>query len=344
MAHHCMWFVTVIGYPAIGLLGIWAIRLNASDAWLPALGAVFIVAMTLLSLAVGRAMTDQRPLVGLFGIAGGLGNAGITMGAFLCYMFFGDGGLGRAQVYCLPWNLLLSLLIYPIARHYGQPVGQPVRLGRLMWQSLWDIRSAGLPASLAGLALSLAAVPRPAVLVASHLTDIITFVTVVLAFFGVGLQLRGSLVRRTLGLRAALAVVRFLVGPAIGLALAAMTAWTAWPLRGEARGVMLVESCIPTAITMVAIGNLFQLRPREASAVHRQHPGVSAAVRARAGVDLRLTPICLEGEGRACPAKPWRSRGEGVSDDRRGQAEGGRQAAPHRDRSVAVAPMAPYAG
>ena len=93
-------------------------------------------------------------------------------------------------MYCLPWNVLLTLLIYPIARHYGQPVGQPVRLGRLMWQSLWDIRGAGLPASLAGLALSLAAVPRPAVLVASHVTDIMTFLTVVLAFFGVGLQVR----------------------------------------------------------------------------------------------------------------------------------------------------------
>ena len=93
----------------------------------------------------------------------------------------------------------------------------------------------------------------------------------------------------------ALGVVRFLVGPAIGLALAALTAWTAWPLVGEARGVMLVESCIPTAITMVAIGNLFQLRPREAAPVHRQHPGVSAPMRASARVDLRVDPPPLEG-------------------------------------------------
>ena len=59
--------------------------------------------------------------------------------------------------------------------------------------------------------------------------------------------------------------VRFGVGAAVGLGLAAATRLTPWPLAGAAHDALLIESFVPTAVTMVAVCNMFHLRPREAS-------------------------------------------------------------------------------
>jgi predicted permease len=64
-----------------------------------------------------------------------------------------------------------------------------------------------------------------------------------------------------------LAVVRFGVAAAVGVALSWLTWLTPWPLHGLRWNVNVVESFVPTAVTMVAVANMFSLRPREASAL-----------------------------------------------------------------------------
>ena len=73
----------------------------------------------------------------------------------------------------------------------------------------------------------------------------------------------GSAGRR--GLLPALAGMRVRVGPAGGLGLGAVTHLTPWPLTGLRRGVLLIGTCVPTAVTLVAVANMFSLRPRDAS-------------------------------------------------------------------------------
>jgi hypothetical protein len=62
-----------------------------------------------------------------------------------------------------------------------------------------------------------------------------------------------------------LAVVRFGQGLLAGLALAWLTQFTPWPFTGLRWHVFVVQSFVPTAVTMVAIANMFNLCPNEAS-------------------------------------------------------------------------------
>lgn len=273
-AHKAMWFVVVFGYPSVGLLAVWRIELRPEHTWLPILAALFIVSLTFLSLGVGRLLTRERPLVGLFAISGGLGNTGFTMGAFLCYLFFGNDGLGLAAVHDLAWSFLIVFLMYPIARRCSdeQPL-ERAGLGTLIWRSLWDVRSMSLAATVAGMLLNASGAAYPTALIErTHFIELMMFTTVALAFFSIALRLHVAHVLASLKLIIGLGVVRFVIGPALGLALV----WAMWqvapllpfpPISGVARGVFHVETCIPTAVTMVAIANLFHLRPREASAL-----------------------------------------------------------------------------
>lgn len=266
-AERCMWFAMVCGYSSVGLLAIWQVKLTPADMRLPALAAVFAGACVLASLGVGKLLIRDRQELGLFTLAGGFGNAGFTMGGFLCYMFFGDTGLALAAVYCLQSWLVVVVLLYPIARHYSTDGTRSVPLARLVLRSLFDVRSIGFPLMLIAVALNFAGVRMPAVIQDSHFKDIMMFATAVSAFFAVGLRLHVGALRPLLRPLVGLAGVRFVLCPFIGLMLFAAMQHTAWPLSEIAGKVFLVEACLPVGITVVAIANLFGLAPRQASAL-----------------------------------------------------------------------------
>ena len=266
LAEKLMWLVVVFGYPSVGLFAVWGTNL-AGAVWLPVLAAFYIVILTGVGLAFSRLLTRDRPLEGLFAIACGMGNTGFTMGAFLCYLLFGFDAIGLAAVYDLSWWLMLVCLMYPLARHYAAEKPPEGGLGLLIWRNVMDIRSLGLLATIAGLGLNLLHLPFPMAVRDQHVMDVLMFITSTLAFFSIGLRLHASHVRPIMRLIVGLGAMRFLVAPLVALGLWALTLLTPWPLTGIPRGVFHVESCIPTAVTMVAIANLFHLRPREASAL-----------------------------------------------------------------------------
>jgi predicted permease len=259
-----MTIVAVYGYPGVGFLTLWGTTLDSSDVLMPLLAVVHSTVMTFLSLALARYFTTERAERGLFAVAGGLGNNGFTMGAFVLYLLYGEEGMGVANIYFILFMPVVVLLMYPIARHYAteQPQGS---MASLIWRSLIDWRSIGLPVSLLGILLSALRVPRPGAIAAWHVVDILVCLLTPLAFFGIGLRLHFSKViplwRPILGL----AVIRFVVAAVVGLALAYATWITPWAFRGLRWNVYVVEAFVPTAVTMVAVANMFGLCPREAS-------------------------------------------------------------------------------
>jgi predicted permease len=264
LAEALMAFVVVAGYPSVGLLTIWATPLRPADAWLPALGAVHVVAMLAVGLAAGRWLTADAAARGLFGIACGLGNVGLTMGGFVVYQLYGDAGLGRVSVLAIMWMPVTVVVLYPVARHYSpswpaEPVGPLIRRSLLNW------RAVGLPVAVLGIALSVARVPRPEAVARYHVVDVLVFVVTAAAYFSIGLRLH---LARVLGLArevAALAALRFGGGLGVGLLLVAATRLTPRPLTDQAADILLIESFVPTAVTMAAVANMFRLRPRAAS-------------------------------------------------------------------------------
>ena len=261
-----MTFIAVFGYPLVGFLTIWGTPLRGPDALLPLLAVAHTVLVTLCSLGLARWVTADRAERGLFGIAGGLGNNGFTMGAFVVYLLYGESAMGLANIYFVLFSPMVVLLTYPIARHYASE-NPTDSIATLIWRSLIDWRSLGLPVSLVAIGLSLAGVPRPGLVLDWRLIDIMVYILTPLAFFGIGLRLHLSKVRPLWRVLAWLAGVRFLLGTVMALLLGWLTWLTPWPFHGLRWNLFIIEGFVPTAVTMVAVANMFGLRPREASAL-----------------------------------------------------------------------------
>lgn len=259
-----MTFVAVFGYPAVGFLTIWGTPLRREDSLLPILAILHTVVMTFGSLWLSRGLTSDRAERGLFAIAGGLGNNGFTMGAFVLYLLYGEPALGLANIYFALFVPMVIVMMYPLARHHAtETPGQS--LARLIVKSLLDWRSLGLPLSLVAVVLSLCQVPRPPQVLTWHVVDALVYLITPLAFFGIGLRLQLS---KALPLTRALtwlAFVRFVLGAVVALGLAWLTRFTPWPFHDLRWKVYVIEGFVPSAVTMVAVANMFGLRPREAS-------------------------------------------------------------------------------
>jgi len=258
--------VAVFGYPLVGFLSIWATPLGGAEFWLTSQAVVHMAVMTVIGLGVGRLLTRDRGEFGLFGIASAIGNNGFTMGGFIVYLLYGETGLGLANIYFLLFGPAVIVMHYPIARHYStdRPGGS---LGRLLLRSIFDWRSVGLPMTVVAIWLSMAGVPRPAVIGEYGVLDVLMFTLTPIAYFAIGLRLHATYVVKTWRMVLALAGIRFLAGAAVGLGLLALTALTPWPLRWGTLpvNVCLIESFVPMAVTVVAVANMFHLKPREAS-------------------------------------------------------------------------------
>jgi len=259
-----MTFVAVFGYPVVGFLTLWGLALHRSDALMPLLAVAHAIIMTFLSLALAGYFTADRPEKGLFAVAGGLGNNGFTMGAFVLYLLYGEEAMGVANIYFILFMPVVVLLMYPLARHYAteQPRGS---IGMLIWHSIFDWRSIGLPISLVGILFSAVGVPRPTAIVDWHLVDGLVYLLTPLAFFGIGLRLHFSRVIPLWRLILGLALMRFVLAAVVGLGMAYATWLTPWAFHHLRWNVFVVEGFVPTAVTMVAVANMFGLRPREAS-------------------------------------------------------------------------------
>ena len=188
------------------------------------------------------------------------------MGGFVIFVLFGSDALGLASLFFLLFPTIVVLLGYPVARHYGSH-GPTQSLGRLLAKSLLDWRSMALPISLAGVGLSLGGVPMPAAVDEFRVVDVLVYAINVSAYFSIGLRLQVSQVPKLRGLIAGLAGTRFVLGLATGGLLIGVTFLTPWPLHGMALPVAIIQSCVSTAVTAVALTNMFNLRPAEASAL-----------------------------------------------------------------------------
>jgi predicted permease len=261
-----MTFVAVFGYSSVSFLAVWATALHQGDMLLPIWAALHAVVMTFLGLAVAGWFAADRQEKGLFAMLAGLGNNGFTCGAFVLYLLYGEQALGLANVYIMLFMLVTVLLVYPLARHYATDHAKEP-LGRLILRSLLDWRSIGLPLIVVAILLSVGGVERPRWVTDWHIVDILVYTITPLAFFGIGLRLRFSKVLPLLRMIWGLALMRFFVGALVAIGLAWLTRLTPWPITDLRWKVYVIEGFVPTAITAVAVANMFQLRPDEASAL-----------------------------------------------------------------------------
>ncbi len=259
-----MIFMLVFGYAAVSFLSIWGIKLHVSDMWLPSLGMVHAILILIAGLVAARLITHDRGEIGLLGLASGFGNAGFTMGGFVAFQLYGQTGLALASIYCLAWTPITVLVTYPVARYFASEK-RTSSLPRLMLRCLFDWKSLPLPVTIIALVLSASNVSRPQVIDDYRVLDILVYSTTAIAYLAIGLRLHvGGIIvlKKHIAL---LAGTRFALAAIVALAMVALTKLTPWPLLGIASRVYLIESFAPTAVTMVGVANIFNLKPRQAS-------------------------------------------------------------------------------
>ena len=255
--------VAVFGYGSIGFFSLWKGKVTAQEAWLPLLAGAFMLIMLPLGVLAGRMLTRNRPTIGVFAVAGALANTGATMGGLLAYILFNEEGLRLTNVYGLLWTPVIVCAMYPVMRHFGRSESRE-SLGPLMVRNLLDWRSIGLPLAIVAIVLAGLDVPRPPAVERCHVIDVLVLLTTLGGYFSIGLRLHGGRMRKLTRLIVGLGVMRYVVGAALALALAALAPWKTGSLPWR---IFLLEAVMPTAITMVAMANMFRTKPRTASAL-----------------------------------------------------------------------------
>jgi predicted permease len=259
--------VTTVGYPAVGFLAIWAVHeVSPADVWLPVLGGLQAAGLALLALLVGVKLFADRQERGLFGLACGVGNHGVTMVGLVVFLLMGEQGLGYSTVFCIYTFFALVLLHYAIGRHYApDAIRQP--LWRLLLASLLDWRSIGLPVCLTAVLLVALGVERPAWIGRAHLTEVLMYLVIIAAYISIGLRLHVGRLGGIGRLVGASMLIRHGLGLAMGLSLLALARLSPWPPEGLTRNVLILQSFAPMGVFGVVAANLFDLHPRRASAL-----------------------------------------------------------------------------
>ena len=256
------WLMVAV-YPAIGVLSVWALPLKSGLVWVMVQPVLLDGIIFLFGLGVGRLLGLDFATRGLFANAAAHGNYGFTLGGFLCLRLFGEEGLAVATVYILLWTVVVFSFYFPLARIFADPTRRMSL--RAMLGGIFDLRCLTLLGILVGLALNAVGEPRPAFVTRTHLLDVLVAGTTGLMFMVVGLQLFLGDMLRYWRLHASLVGIKLLVCPAVSWGL--IVAGRRLPLEIDAlhEKVMMLESCMPMALFVVVMANLYGLRPRLAS-------------------------------------------------------------------------------
>jgi len=252
----------IIGCDApIAWLALWHLGIPPGVWKVPAAGAIVGVATCLAGLAVAHRRRMPPRDAAIFGLQAGMGNVGYTLGGYLAFALWGIQGLALEQMFCMMWPFFAFLFCFPIGRHYGElaaGTGEKTSVVayalQTLGRSLADIRSLPLYMATLGLTLNLAGPAPPAMIQQSHVIDILMVIGIFMQFGAVGMTVQAH--RLPVFWKPALgsAAIKFLLSPALMLAVALALGMTGRPLY-----VCLLLSAMPTALYSVLMSNLFGL-------------------------------------------------------------------------------------
>jgi predicted permease len=253
----------IIGCDApIALVAIWFLQMDAAVWKVPVVGAGVGIVVCLLGLALARLRRMPPADAAVFGLQGGMGNVGYTLGGAVCFLLWGIQGLALEQIFCMMWPFFAFLFCFPIARHYGEIAGgaacrtvTPLAYAaRTLWQSLTDLRSLPLYAATAGVGLNLWGPAAPQQAKDWHLIDILMVLGIFIQFGSVGMTVRARQIPVHWKPALASCGLKFILSPALMLGAALLLGITGTPLY-----VCLLLAAMPTALYSVLMANLFSL-------------------------------------------------------------------------------------
>jgi malate permease and related proteins len=238
----------VVIEPIIALWSTWGLTLTQELILLP-LSGVFLV---MSGMIFGKVFKHILGLSGKKGatflISSTLANHGFTMGAFLCYLFIGEQGLGLAFLFISYFMPFIFLVIFPYARR--QSTGKPFDLASAFdyFLSLQNMPLFAIILSLILLALGFG---RPHI---SFPVDVFIIISMALYYFTLGLNFELPAFVASGKENAVLAVIKFLLVPSVTLIILKEL-----HLNPAIETVIFIQSFMPAAIYSVVSSVLFDL-------------------------------------------------------------------------------------
>lgn len=246
--------------PAILVLSFWSIKLSGLKILtLPFVGLGVSVMCILPAFVYTQRLKFDRPKAGAFIISSLFSNVGYPLGAFLCFILFGERGFGLALIYCLYWSALFYSAGFYIASKYGAKVAEKCRtsdVGHQPKEAGEEIKAFPVAGMVIGLLLNLTGISRPVIF--SNLNSALIPISTAGFLFSSGLTLRFSRLKQHIRPALFISFIKFLYAPLIGFTLASLLGYGDI-MDGVALKVVLIESCMPVAISCMIIPQLFGL-------------------------------------------------------------------------------------
>lgn len=215
--------VTNIGTPCLIVATLTGLKLQGGEFWMMVLAALAaILVFFVIAFAVTRAVGDS---FSIYGPSLGFANAG-NLGLPLCMFAFGERGLA------------LGIAYFTVGAIGQFTVGQFISAGKFSAGMI--VRSPVIYAT--ALALVLNGLDQPVPKALHNAFELLGGIAIPLMLITLGVSL-ASLQVADLGKSLFYAVVRIVIGVAIGLGLGA-----ALDLSATARGVLLIQCAMPAAV------------------------------------------------------------------------------------------------
>lgn len=242
-------------YTLLSFLSFWVLPLSWNLALIPLYGLLFILFPGAVGVVLGRRFKNLL-VRGAYIASAMLANIG-TLGGVCAFILYNERGFAYAQLIGTCQNVLLVLLVFPMAqvfylKHHGLPVRQGSRLHSFV-KMFFSWNQLSLLGMAAGLALQGAGVERPEGL--SPFFQSLVHIGAWTAMLPVGYLIDFGKARHYLRYTADLCAIRFLLVPA----------FIFFSSRLVFRDPVLLHTFIilattPTAINAVLASKLYQLR------------------------------------------------------------------------------------
>jgi hypothetical protein len=245
------------------LLALWGLRAGDARAFLlPLLGAGLIVLMWPVGHLLGRLQRLRERDLGAFVVGSMFSNVGFTFGTFLCYALLGERGVALGTLYTASFMpMLFTVGLFAAGRYSPEAGGSS-------WELVKDtVKKAEsrnpIAGILVGLALYAMGVKRP--VSAAVAVDVLVPLTTFIYLFAIGLSMRPRTMLGYWRPAAALHAIKFVVSPALGLALGLAAGFHHDPSMDLMR-VMFIQSAAPAGIMSMVLCQVRDLNVQLAAA------------------------------------------------------------------------------
>lgn len=241
--------------PLIVIWCVWGLELTRDLFLVPVAGlglavcglVAGIILLSVLGLSKQRAIT--------FLISATLSNHGFTMGGFLCYLFFGEQGLGLSIIMVLYFIPYLYGFVFPILKAITHTQQQ----GNVLRDYILDARNMPLAALVVAALLHGMGIERPAI---AFPVNALFVLSIALYYLTVGMNVVATGLSGMLRPHLCLAAIKFIIVPAVATGILSVV-----PIEQGMKAVILLQSCMPAAVYSVVTSVLFGLDASLASSL-----------------------------------------------------------------------------